>query len=198
MKQIIFLMLVVAVGFYIYQSWLINDQIPETVVVESNNQKDDNQESDLPKDMNDENADAENTSSSTVTFCTDLKSNVPGSASYVIMTDLAENSSISNGDSLSGCVYAPNNSYAGWAPFEGQIGYYEVVASDNTVLGQGPLPVVNTPDWMTAAMANEDLQYETTLNFDAIGYTSGKVILHNENASGEPSMDKTVEINVTF
>jgi len=133
----------------------------------------------------------------TSTACQDLKDAVPGSAAYVIMTGLAGGSTITNGDTLSGCIYAPNGSYAGWGPFEGQVGSYTVKADDGTILGTGPLPVVPL-DWQTPAIANEDIEYSTTMNFDSTGYTSGTVTLNNENPSGEAINDKSIDITVNF
>jgi len=140
---------------------------------------------------------SQGSSAVTDAYCSDLKSRVTGSEDYVIMTEVAANSVITSGQVIAGCVYAPNGSYAGWAPFEGQVGSYELKASDGTSLATGPLSL-GVQDWMEAATNNESLKYQTEITFDAGSYTNGELILKNENASGEPERDKSVTIQVTF
>lgn len=131
-----------------------------------------------------------------VAYCTQLKSNIAGSADWNIIASIVDGATISGGDELSGCVYSVNESYGGWAPFEGQIGSYEVVASDGTSLGLGPIPTVD--NWMELGLDNEPIRYMGTLDFDASGYSEGTLILRNENASGMPEMDESIEIDVVF
>ena len=130
-------------------------------------------------------------------YCLDLKRRVDGSKNFVIMTGLSDGSVIASGDEISGCVYAPNMSYGGWAPFEGQIGSYQVLDSEQGILGEGSLPVVDDL-WMERAMNNGSLQYQGELVFDQGTATSGEVVLRNENASGDVSQDREVRINVVF
>ena len=130
-------------------------------------------------------------------FCADLKERVAGSEDFVVMTTLAGSSTVVSGQEIAGCVYAPNGSYGGWAPFEGQVGSYQVVDTEGNELGSGPLPVISDL-WMEEAMVGKPLRYEGELTFDNDTATSGAVILKNENASGESERDREVSIPVRF
>ena len=129
-------------------------------------------------------------------FCADLKDNIEGSDDWTIVTGMTDGALIADGDEMTGCVYNVNDSYGGWAPFEGQVGYYEILADDGTSLAQGPMSTVG--NWMELGLAGEPIQYTSTLEFDAAGYSEGTLVLHNENAAGLPEMDQTVEIDVVF
>ena len=129
-------------------------------------------------------------------YCAELKNNIAGSEGWTIITNITNGSTISAGDEIRGCVYSVNGSYGGWAPFEGQIGYYEIIADDETLLTQLPLPTVE--NWMELGLAGEPIQYTTTLDFSATGYTAGTLVLHNENAAGIPELDRSIEISVLF
>lgn len=140
---------------------------------------------------------ASNTEEVAVDFCTELKNNIPSSANFVITTAIAGGAQVASGDEIAGCVYSVNGSYGGWAPFEGQVGSYTLSASDGTILDEGPLSVVD-PNWLTLALAGEDIEYNTAMTFDPLSYTSGEIILRNENPSGEITLDETITIPVTF
>ncbi len=148
-------------------------------------------------EMDDEDDDQNGEEVSVVQYCSDLKSRVAGSENYVIMTEIASNEMLTDGQTIAGCVYSVNGSYGGWAPFEGQIGSYELTAADGSVLATGPLPTLNE-DWMQDAMDNLALQFQGELAFDAGSYTSGELVLKNDNASGLPENDRSVTIPVTF
>lgn len=200
MKNILLILIAVIVGLGVYQMFLANNTTVSNT--ESDQVITDNSELDEPADMTDpmDNDTATGTDPAPeqqLSYCQDLKANISGSANFVITTDMTDGSTISSGDALSGCIYAPNGNYGNWAPFEGQVGSYEVLSGTGDVLGTGPLPVVPT-DWITPAMAGDDIQYTTNLVFDATGYTSGSVVLRNENASGEPATEELIVISVNF
>jgi hypothetical protein len=152
-------------------------------------------------EVDDENEDdnATSTDDKTATaYCAELKSNISGSEDWHIITNIIDGATIQSGDEIRGCVYSVNDSYNNWAPFEGQIGSYEVTATDGTSLGMGALPTAVEGDWMAMATAGEALRYQNTMEFDAAGYTEGTLVIRNENAAGLPEMDQSVEIDVVF
>ena len=115
-----------------------------------------------------------------------------------LVTELSEGDSVESGYVLSGYVDNIEGSYGNWAPFEGQIGSYVLYASDDTALAESFIPVTGDSDWMTMAMNSEDIPFEATLTFTPGVYTTGYIVIKNENASGEPAFDKEVTINVAF
>lgn len=135
---------------------------------------------------------------SALSFCQDIKDGIAGSANFVITTTIASGETIADGDVVSGCIYNINDSYGGWAPFEGQVGSYSLAASDGTILDEGPLTVVDMANWLDDAIAGEDIAYSEDMFFDATGYATGTLTLKNENASGDPVLDETITISVTF
>lgn len=78
----------------------------------------------------------------------------------------------------------------GWNGFEGQVG--TVSLQDNTGNELDIEPLTATTEWMTTTV-----RFETNLEFTT-NATEGKLVFRNENASGEPSRDKTVTIPVKF
>jgi len=203
MKNIIILILLALLGFVGYQylskeqtTTVVDDtptensanNVGQEVVSENTEEVSDPDEQDTP---------SADPSEEALSYCQTLKSNISGSANYVITTELTDGTLISSGDNLSGCIYAPNGTYGNWGPFEGQIGSYEVLSSTGDVLGTGPIPVVPT-DWLTPALSGDDIEYATTLNFDATGYISGSVVMKNANASGESATEEIIVISVTF
>lgn len=158
---------------------------------------DDEVNDEMDTDTNEEDTNASNTDETAATYCAELKSNISGSADWHIITNITDGATISSGDEIRGCVYSVNDSYNNWAPFEGQIGSYEVIADDGTSLAMGPLPTVGG-DWMAMATAGEALKYENTMEFDATGYADGTLVIRNENAAGLPEMEQSVEIDVVF
>jgi len=202
MKNILILILIALLGFVGYQ-YITKQQVTlpvnntsENVQVDATIETNSNESTEV-LNPNTEQGVPETPEETPLSYCQTLKSNIAGSANYVITTELTDGTTISNGDSLAGCVYAPNASYGNWAPFEGQIGSYEVLSGTGDVLGTGPIPVVPL-DWLTPALANEDIEYNIALDFDATGYTSGSVVMKNANASGEAATEETIVISVTF
>jgi len=137
------------------------------------------------------------TVSENLDFCSGIKSRIPGSDDFVITTTIASGELIIDGGEISGCVYSINDSYGGWAPFEGQVGSYSIVGSDGILIAEGPLSVTDQ-NWMDAALAGESIEYRQVLSFDPGSYAFGEIILENENASGEASLDKAIIIPVSF
>ena len=79
----------------------------------------------------------------------------------------------------------------GWTGFEGQVGGVTLKDSLGNTLAQGPLTA--TTDWMVLPT-----NFSTSLTFNAGSATTGQLIFHNENASGDPAKDKTFTVNVKF
>ena len=204
MKRNIILLFLVTLALGVLLGFII-----DRYFIEGTERSQDNQEVstalDVPQDIEvepsqeiSEVSDATNTEEILLTdFCTQLKERIADSEGFVITTAIAAGSIITSGDEISGCVYSINESYGGWAPFEGQVGSYSLLASDGTTLDEGPLSVVED-DWITLALSGEDIQYNTVMTFDPTGYTVGELILRNENASGEVDLDKTITISVSF
>jgi len=79
----------------------------------------------------------------------------------------------------------------GWIGFEGQVGTVELIAGDDTFLGQAIL--VAKTDWMT----ENPINFEASLDFQAPpADTEGVLIFHNENPSGDLTNDKTFSLPV--
>jgi len=193
-------MLLVLVAFFAYNTFMQNNDATTPIAV-TNQQliTDSATSSDESEDASvvSEDTEADDDALASSDPCQDLKDNIPNSANFVITTNIADGITITSGDTLSGCIYAPNGTYGNWAPFEGQIGSYQVLSGTGDVLGSGPIPVVPV-DWMTPAMAGDDIEYNTTMTFDATGYTSGSIILRNENASGDPATEELIVVTVNF
>ncbi len=77
----------------------------------------------------------------------------------------------------------------GWNGFEGQVGTVRLLDSQGNQLALGILTA--TTDWMKPPVT-----FETTLNFNASSDGLGTLVFKNENASGEPSRDKTFTLQV--
>lgn len=72
----------------------------------------------------------------------------------------------------------------GWVGFEGQVGTVKLLDYKGNVLAQTFLPA--TTEWTKLPTS-----FETTLNFDVPNNGPATLVFKNENASGEPSRDKT-------
>ena len=116
---------------------------------------------------------------------------------------------ISNGFHLRGCISkAFTGTYATWAPFEGQSGYFEIKDNAGNVLSPivsgsvnalmvNPLPGSQSSDWMEAVTNGEDLYFDEVLNYDfsSVSGQNGTIIVHSENAAGLQTADsKTIPI----
>jgi hypothetical protein len=139
----------------------------------------------------------DNTVSIEDTYCSDLKSRTVDSGNSALISEIASGAKLVSGQVIAGCVYAPNESYDGWAPFEGQVGFYELKASDGTSLAVAPLFIPNQ-NWMEAAMNNQSIKFQSTLKFEQGLYTAGELVFNNENASGEPERVRQIIVPVTF
>ncbi len=78
----------------------------------------------------------------------------------------------------------------GWTGFEGQVGMVKLFDSAGKQLALGIL--TTTTEWTSLPTS-----FQTTLNFST-NATAGKLVFHNENASGDPSRDKTFMVLVKF
>ncbi len=77
----------------------------------------------------------------------------------------------------------------GWGGFEGQVGTVKLFDSSGKELGMAILTA--STDWMKLPT-----NFETVIYFDYPGDGTGKLVFYNENASGEPSRNKTVTVPV--
>ena len=130
-------------------------------------------------------------------FCADLKAGIPGSDEFHITIDVASGETLTDGSMIRGCVYSIDESYSVWGPFEGQVATYELTAPDGTVLDTGFFQTVN-PDWLPLALGNMDIEYTSELSFDPLTYTSGTLMVMNENPSGEPALAASFTVPVSF
>ena len=130
-------------------------------------------------------------------FCADLKAGIPGSSGFHITIDVASGETVADESEIKGCVYSIDGSYGTWGPFEGQVATYELKASDGTLLGEGFFETID-PDWLTQALASEDIPYATELAFDPLTYVAGTLIVTNENPSGESGLSSSFTVPVTF
>ncbi len=110
---------------------------------------------------------------------------------------------ISNGYEIRGCVRQIAGSYGNWAPFEGQLGSYQIKDAQGNVIVSGILPALPTggqADWMSAASAGADLAFRTTINHDFSSYSGqdGTLLLKNENPSGEVANMATKSFDIRF
>lgn len=130
-------------------------------------------------------------------YCYDIKERtVDQEENFVVFEGIKDNF-IYPGYQFAGCVYFQDETYGGWAPFEAQVGYYTVQSDGGEVLGQGPLSVSNQ-NWMEAAIANEDIQFISTIEFDASESGSGELIIRNDNIAGDPDGDREIIIPVNY
>lgn len=199
----IFLLFLVGIGVgYAIEKYILNDDVQTpTEVVVNNNEDEQNSEKGTKNGETDSPALEENEDTTAATelgFCEELKARIAGSEEFNVTINVAASERLLSGSTIGGCVYSVNGSYGGWAPFEAQVGSFRLVASDGSVLDEGPLPVINTKEWMLDALAGESLVFEQELLFDAAGYESGILELKNENASGEPESERLVTVSVTF
>ncbi len=79
----------------------------------------------------------------------------------------------------------------GWTGFEGQVG--RVTLQDSTGKELASAPLTATTEWTQLPT-----HFEANVTFNKGQATSGKLIFHNENASGDPKKEKTFIIPVTF
>ncbi len=79
----------------------------------------------------------------------------------------------------------------GWNGFEGQVGTVTLLDDKGKELAKTYLPA--TSDWMVLPT-----NFKTSLTFSAVSGTSGSLVFHNENASGDPVRDKVVTVPVVF
>ena len=127
-------------------------------------------------------------------FCASLTDLVP---SFAVNIDSGD--TLTTGQSISGCVREISSTYNNWAPFEGIIGGYRLVASDGSLLDQNIFEVdAGASDWITLASAGEDLPFTKNISFDATGYTSGTIEFFNDNPSGESVNTVIVTLPVSF
>ena len=68
----------------------------------------------------------------------------------------------------------------------------EILDEDGTVLWQGPIQAQG--DWMTS----EFVPFSQTITFKAPKGTSGQIIFHKDNPSGDPARDESVSVSVKF
>ncbi|MEK7658656.1 MAG: GerMN domain-containing protein [Patescibacteria group bacterium] len=78
----------------------------------------------------------------------------------------------------------------GWTAFEAQAGTVQLLDENDNVLGTAILGVVDE-NWM-----KQFNNFEGELNFTSLKDQNGKLVFKNENASGEPSRDKTFSLPV--
>ena len=131
-------------------------------------------------------------------YCQELKSNIPGSEGFTVTTNTASGMNLQMGHEIRGCVYSVNDSYGGWAPFEGQVGSFSLLGSDGDIISEGPLSVVNSSNWIDDARAGNDIEYQGQIMSDDEITGTGTLLLRNENASGEPAYDKVITIPVSY
>lgn len=187
-KIIIALLLAVLVGFFVFNN-VSNQTSSEIVSMEETAV-----EGLVTEVVQEEEAPAINDEQS---YCTDLRSrNLDQAESNIIVEPLLNNKIVS-GQQISGCVYNVSGSYGGWAPFEAQVGSFHLRDDNNEAIASGPLSVAGE-DWMTRAMNSESLQFSGTISFDQKEAGVGVLLLKNENASGEPEMDKTLSQPIIF
>jgi len=79
----------------------------------------------------------------------------------------------------------------GWNGFEGQVGIVDLLDSNGKGLGYAILTA--TTDWM-----QPQVSFETTLNFNVDNSGPGTLVFHNENASGDPAMDRIFSMPVNI
>jgi hypothetical protein len=79
----------------------------------------------------------------------------------------------------------------GWNGFEGQVGIVDLLDSDGNGLGYAILTA--TTDWMSPPV-----NFEATLNFATSNSGPGTLVFHNENASGDPAMNRTFSMPVNI
>lgn len=77
----------------------------------------------------------------------------------------------------------------GWSGFEGQVGTVKLVDGKGNELASGILMA-------TSIWTRLPTYFETTLNFTAVNSGLATLIFKNENASGDPSRDKTFSLPV--
>jgi len=142
------------------------------------------------------------TTTQDVVYCDTLSvsANNAGSPTFFV-SELTDGNTIQSGDVLRGCIIAQAGSYGNWGPFEGQIGTFEITASDGTVLDTGLVPVSGyaIPDWLNVALAGDPIPFETApINFVAGSYASGTIIFNNENPSGESANNASSTYSINF
>lgn len=103
----------------------------------------------------------------------------------LVVDNLQENDMISSPFKITGYVNGD-----GWVGFEGQVGTVSLYDSANTLLDIKPLTA--TSEWMTSTV-----RFEANLEFFTTA-AEGKLVFRNENASGEPSRDKSVSWKIKF
>lgn len=80
----------------------------------------------------------------------------------------------------------------GWSGFEGQVGHVDLIDDvTGTVLNSQPLTA--TTDWTVTPAS-----FAATMLFTLPASGTGKLVFHNENASGDPAKDKTFQVPVRF
>src|SRR3989344_9467837 len=80
----------------------------------------------------------------------------------------------------------------GWTGFEAQVGTVKLQDSNGKELALGLL-MATAEEWMQLPT-----YFETTLVFDIGKAKSGRLVLHNENASGDPERDKVFIMPIKF
>jgi|GEM_PF-2618683 len=111
--------------------------------------------------------------------------------------------SVSNGYEVRGCIQQIGESYDNWAPFEGQIGTYQLRDTSGSIITAGILSAIvttNQTSVLDAAIAGENLAFVEAVNFDFSPYTgqTGFLELKNSNPSGEAQNNRTVQYQVIF
>jgi hypothetical protein len=79
----------------------------------------------------------------------------------------------------------------GWSGFEGQVGQVILLDNNGKILGRGDLAA--TTDWTILPT-----QFKTAIEFNVPDTVTGSLVFHNENASGDPTRDKTFTLSVKF
>jgi len=77
-----------------------------------------------------------------------------------------------------------------WIGFEGQVGTVDLIGSDGTKLGSAILTAVS--DWMQLP-----IDFQAILVFEAAEDGTASLVFHNENPSGLPERDETMNLPLT-
>ncbi|MCX6720477.1 MAG: GerMN domain-containing protein [Candidatus Staskawiczbacteria bacterium] len=102
-----------------------------------------------------------------------------------LQINLKQNQEVSSPLTITGVVTGKDS----WAGFEGQVGNVKLLDTTGNELSVGVLTA--TTEWTTLPTS-----FETTLNFQADGATSGVLVFHNENPSGIPEKNKTFTLPI--
>ncbi len=107
------------------------------------------------------------------------------SAGLISVASPSANEIVSSPVSISGTAKA------GWGIFEGQAGTVNLYDGNGNGLGMAVLKV--SGDW-----TQPEVQFTASLNFSSSESWGGKLVFKNDNPSGDPTRDKTYEVDVKF